>query len=333
MKTKVRLIYARKGILKDGTGLVQIEVYFGGGIRRYISTGVYITPDQWDKNKIKPLTSDLIRSQRLIDKQLAGLSDFEYELIRGGAAMTPELLDEYVKGKSTDFIIFMKDEIRNNLTTQENTKRVHNYALNLLTEYKSQIPFSSLDFNFVQAFDTFLRKKGLMEGTIEGTHKRIKRYLHLAINKGLLAKSPYKQFTIKRSISDRTSLTEEDIALIENYDTLDNAKHSFIKDLFLFMVYSGLRYSDLMALQPKHIVQGENGLEIELGRMVKVPFPVFIPLGDVFDGKGEAILKRYMANNEEYIFPRLSNQKFNQFMKELAYLAKVTKPCSCLNPL
>lgn len=35
-----------------------------------------------------------------------------------------------------------------------------------------------------------------------------------------------------------------------------------------------------------------------------------------------------MAREQEYIFPRLSNQKFNVYVKELAHFAKVTKPCS-----
>ena len=47
---KYRLIYNRKGKFRaDGTALIQIEVYDPNvKKRRYISTGIYVKPSQWD---------------------------------------------------------------------------------------------------------------------------------------------------------------------------------------------------------------------------------------------------------------------------------------------
>jgi len=46
-----RFVFNRKNKLnKNGQALIQLETYLNGK-RKYFSTGIYITPDQWDKKK------------------------------------------------------------------------------------------------------------------------------------------------------------------------------------------------------------------------------------------------------------------------------------------
>jgi len=51
-KAKYRLIFARKGLNASGKGLVQVEVYFDRQTRKYLSTGIYLNTEQWDKKKL-----------------------------------------------------------------------------------------------------------------------------------------------------------------------------------------------------------------------------------------------------------------------------------------
>ena len=95
--------------------------------------------------------------------------------------------------------------------------------------------------------------------------------------------------------------------------------------MFLFSCYSGLRFSDLMNLKPEHIQHTGEGLEIALHKMVKIPQPVFIPLHMVFKGKGESILKKYLSDKTEYIFPRITGQKANEYLKTVARDASISK--------
>ena len=50
-KARYKPIHNRKGKLNSkGEALVQIEAYFTGK-RKYISTGIYVTPNQWDNKQ------------------------------------------------------------------------------------------------------------------------------------------------------------------------------------------------------------------------------------------------------------------------------------------
>jgi hypothetical protein len=51
-KARYKLVYNRKGKLgKDKRALIQIEIYLDSK-RKYISTGIYLRPEQWDsKNR------------------------------------------------------------------------------------------------------------------------------------------------------------------------------------------------------------------------------------------------------------------------------------------
>ena len=95
--------------------------------------------------------------------------------------------------------------------------------------------------------------------------------------------------------------------------------------MFLFSIYSGLRFSDLMNLKADHIQMTGEKYEIALHKMVKVPQPVFIPLHMVFQGKGESILQKYLSDKTEYIFPRITGQKANEYLKTICHDAKVKK--------
>ncbi len=49
-----RFIYNRKGQLnKDGKALVQLEIYQDRK-RKFFSTGIYLTPKQWDASRQRP---------------------------------------------------------------------------------------------------------------------------------------------------------------------------------------------------------------------------------------------------------------------------------------
>lgn len=74
-------------------------------------------------------------------------------------------------------------------------------------------------------------------------------------------------------------------------------------------------------LGPQHIQKTQEGYEIALHRMVKVPQPVFIPLHAIFDGKAEKIIETYGVP-----LPRITNQKANEYLKIICQLTGITKP-------
>lgn len=93
-----------------------------------------------------------------------------------------------------------------------------------------------------------------------------------------------------------------------------------IRDMFLFCCYTGLRYSDGIALEKKNIRVGDHGgLFVEIPLMQKVDMPVYLPLHILFDGKPQQIAMKYQDNDSLYLFGKpVTNQYFNRELKTIA---------------
>lgn len=113
-KALYNVVYNRKkSLLSNGTALVQIEAYLRGR-KKYFSTNIYITPDQWDKKHRK------IRNHPnaiLLNKEIATfgttLESVELERRNGGKSFTLDNLADYLNGKLTNsFTKFMTMEVK-----------------------------------------------------------------------------------------------------------------------------------------------------------------------------------------------------------------------------
>ena len=103
---------------------------------------------------------------------------------------------------------------------------------------------------------------------------------------------------------------------------LDIPRLASIRDIFIFSCFTGIAYSDICRLRKDQIISdSDNGLYIHLYR-AKTNHPAFIPLlpqarkmVSLYIGKGES----------EYLFPTISNQKSNAYLKELADICHIRK--------
>ncbi|OUP06685.1 hypothetical protein B5F34_13435 [Mediterranea sp. An20] len=92
--------------------------------------------------------------------------------------------------------------------------------------------------------------------------------------------------------------------------------------LMLLSCFTGIAYSDICRLRKDQIISDpDKGMYIHLYR-TKTNHPAFIPLlpqarkmVSLYIGKGES----------EYLFPTISNQKSNAYLKELADICHIRK--------
>ena len=80
------------------------------------------------------------------------------------------------------FLTFFKEEIANS-SLKESTRQNHLSTLELLQEFKKEVLFTDLTFEFVSSFDNYLQSKGYHLNTIAKHMKHLKRYINVAINK------------------------------------------------------------------------------------------------------------------------------------------------------
>ena len=174
------LVYNRKKSLnKRGVALVQVEAYLNRK-KKYFSTKVYLRPDQWDAKKLlvkNHPNADALN--RLIYEFMAMIEKRELELWQQGKPITLEILKEMLSEQQeqedkSSFIPFFKQEVMTS-GLKESTKRNHLSTLALLQDFKKNVTFSDLTFEFVSSFEYFLQSKGYHTNTIAKHMKHLKR--------------------------------------------------------------------------------------------------------------------------------------------------------------
>ncbi len=99
----------------------------------------------------------------------------------------------------------------------------------------------------------------------------------------------------------------------------------YVKDLFVFSCYTGLSYIDVMNLQPNNIRIGINGMNWIITQREKTTTPVRIPILS----QAQVLIDKYKDHprsaNKGTIFPNISNQKLNSYLKEIADVCEIDK--------
>ncbi len=314
-----------------GTLSIYLQVYMSREHRRNINTGIFVQKDQWDPNAGMPRTNtdDLRKVTKSLIALRRKIEDAETELMMQGDNLRPwhinTLLDDAKPKPSMLFMVFIENQIKDDTRLSHETKRSHRYTLQLIKDYRPEAMISQLNYEFVLGFDRFLNSRSLHPNTIEGHHRRCRKYCILAEKMGLLIKSPYRDFKMKKIPTLRQALTENELNRIAGMDYRANLRMHRIQQAFLFCCYTGLRYGEWSGLLPEHIVTSPEGYEITLHKVRKYPTPVFLPLGTLFSGKPNEIFIREYLSPTGLKMPKIHNTKINRGLKEIAYDAGINK--------
>ena len=154
---------------------------------------------------------------------------------------------------------------------------------------------------------------------------KLKCVFNIAVRKDILVKNPFSDFKIKEVKSTRSFLTQEELEAIEAHPLSDNPSLIRVRDIFLWSVYTGLRWSDSMSLTEKNIYKDKKGRYwIDVQSQIKTNEPVLLPMLK----QAQDIYEKYSECREitKFILPRLSNQKVNANLKEICRLVGINKP-------
>ncbi len=94
-----------------------------------------------------------------------------------------------------------------------------------------------------------------------------------------------------------------------------------IRDVFLFCCYTGFAFADVEKLKPAEIAIGIDGSKWIFTNRQKTDTLSRIPLLPV----AIDILEKYKDHSSEKVLPVLSNQKYNDYLKEIAGICDINK--------
>lgn len=175
----------------------------------------------------------------------------------------------------------------------------------------------------VHDFEIYLRTiVGHNQNTAIKTMKTLKTIILFGRSIGLLNHDPFHGIKFHYQTVDRGFLTDSELTRIAKKDMSHIPRLELVRDIFLFSCFTGLAYIDVSNLTPDNIVL-IDGNDWIMTRRQKTNIASNILLLDV----PKQIISKY--NHQTYregkLFPILSNQKVNSYLKEIADICGIKK--------
>jgi site-specific recombinase XerD len=311
------------------------------GERAEFSIKKSIAEKNWVAGKMKGTSDDAKSLNSYIKQVEAKVFEHYRELLAVDKLVTAEgLKNAYLGIKPDQYSLLhlieyhnthLKDTIewgtlKNYMTTQRYIKEFLKGHVKA-----SDILLAHLSYKFLADFEFFLRSyKPLDHHTPMGNNtvmkhiERLRKMINLAIKNEWLERDPFAKFQAKFIRNDREFLSEQDIEKIEQKE-FKVLRLQWAKDLFIFSCYTGLAYCDVMRLTPQNISLGIDGEHWIMTSRKKTNQPVRVPLLP----KARELVEKYRNHPKALaagtLFPNLSNQKLNAYLKEIADFCGIDK--------
>ncbi|MEQ8682520.1 MAG: site-specific integrase, partial [Cyclobacteriaceae bacterium] len=190
---------------------------------------------------------------------------------------------------------------------------------------------SELSYKFITDFEFYLRnykpkdhQKPLGNNGVMKHLERFRKMVTMAVKMEWVSRDPFDKYQLKFHRVDRGFLDAEELETLENKD-FKIVRLQWVRDLFVFSCYTGLAYIDAMNLTPSNITIGIDGEYWLSTCRQKTDQPVRVPILP----KAWEIIEKYKTHpralQKGTVFPVISNQKLNSYLKEIADLCGIEK--------
>jgi site-specific recombinase XerD len=326
---------------KEGKAPIYLRITVNGK-KIEKATGFFIKPSEWDRNKHKAKLAS--PSSSMINGYIASTETKVLQLqnnlcVTGNSAISAEFVRQELLGISPEKKTLLQlFDYHNNQIKQQIGKdfRIGTYKHYTTTRNKvasfldhcyraNDFPLESLSHKFVTDFEFYLKTvENLASNTAMKKIKQLKKVVSLALANEWIEKNPFANFKCSYKEPKREALTRDEINLLASKqfstDRLIN-----IRDIFLFGCYTGLRFSDIKKLTPLNIIKGIDGEKWLTVDTIKTGDRCNIPLLP----EALQIIEKYKTNREslhkQVLFPVRSNQKVNEYLKEIADITGIKK--------
>ena len=352
MNIKRNIIFTLESRKKDGVLItenvpIRMRVNFASK-RIEFTTGYRIDAAKWDadkqrvkngcSNKLKQSASEINASLLEYYTEIQSIfKRFEVEDVMPTPEQIKEAFNALCKPVSEEpkpkkealpcdffqvFDDFVEDCGRQNdwtNSTYEKFAAVKNHLIN----FRNELTFDFFDEKGLNDYVTYLRDiKEMRNSTIGKQLSFLKWFLRWAFKKGLHQNNAYDSYKPKLKSTQKKIifLTWEELNKLREFE-IPAAKQALdrVRDVFLFQCFTGLRYSDVFNLRKSDI----KGDHIEV-TTVKTSDSLIIELNK----HSKAILDKYkdVAFEDDKVLPVITNQKMNDYLKELAEMAGIDEP-------
>lgn len=305
--------------------------------KQQFSTGLNLTPELWDveSQRAKGYSIEIQLLNRQLQEIYSELIRIEKQLYDEGCTISIEEIYARYRNKSTEHTLFeiYKERLRKmealvgkeyTPATLKKFKEVYAHVQEYVAERfgVKDIPLKQLGYTFIKQYEEFLLERGLKPITINKIIQRLRQMITYALRCNYIQRDPFVDYKPLKERKQLVFLTQDELDKLEGYH-FSQERLEQVKNIYLFSVYTGLAYNEAVNLRHDHIFRGFDGRNwITLTRQ-KTDREFSVPLLPQAE-KLIGILAESRVN-DGYVLPRISNQKINSYLKEIAEIVGIHK--------
>ncbi len=245
-------------------------------------------------------------------------------IFTGGIAQQHTIL-EVLKLHNEDLKKRIGIDVASSTWTKFNTleKKLALYITKQLN--KTDFYLHQLDYTFISNFEYFLRSVEKIKSNTTMKYVRMtKKIMNDAVRKNWLDKNPFQAFKCKFRWPEKEVITWDELNILMERD-FAMERLQLVKDYFVFSYFTGLAYIDVVNLKPSSITVGLDGNPWLMFNRQKTGIIVRVPLLD----QVLPIIQKYKSHpsalHRNKMFPGISNQKMNSYLKEIGDICGIRK--------
>ena len=308
-----------------------------------LSTSIFICPESWDNDRqqVAGRSEETKILNNRLNKISSKIQDVYSQLASKGEPFSILNVKDKLLGISNEKgvlevldIIVEGIEARVGNDYSEGTLKHYKTTRERLIKFlkkrfgRNDIDLSLVDYNFLNSFDIYLKTEyQLKPNTALTYHKHLKKALNTGMAMNLISNNPYSSFKVSRNETHRDYLTIQELEQIRNKE-ISTLRMETVRDIFIFACFTGLGYSELKKLNGTHIHSGNDGGKWIIIDRTKTDIRCRVPLLP----QAIVILQKYenspITQNLVKLLPVNSNQKMNEYLKELAGICGINKNLS-----
>ena len=322
---------------KEGKSPVMLRIFLGGEMTNFGTTKIFVKKSLWSNatSRLRGRTAEALSVNAALDAISTTLHGI-YRKYENNESLSLDLIRTVYFGKNREFTSFLPvfdkflEDIKQRVgktigadSLQKYSVLRRHFAEFLMYKYsRKDIGLNEFTPAVVQDFHLYMSTvTGCAYNTSVKKVKTLKTITIYAQKRGFLLHDPFVNHHFHMEPVDRGFLTDEEILRVANKD-LGIQRLELVRDIFIFSCFTGLAYIDVANLTPDHIVTMDDKQWIMTKRQ-KTSVETNVLLLDI----PRAIIAKYSHKTyrDGKLFPVLTNQKTNSYLKEIADLCGIKK--------
>lgn len=322
----IKIFINDKSPKKNGKCAVYLIVHLDYKSLKF-NTGVSCEKEKWDyKNKrIKGKSKQAKDDNLIIEECKARMNDIFVRYRLQHVHLTPELLKNEWKNpaRRINFYSFFDEALKERKKElAPGTYKHHKSVIEIMKGYRTELAFSEITPDFISKYSRWLKSELNNDvNTIHGKMRVFRTYLNIAVRKGIIPENPFNQVKLKKASVNRSYLSASELKVLWKIYTnkkLSDAKLKVLRH-FLFMCFTGIRISDLKAIEASN-VHGKmlifNATKTKSMKKSLNRVPLNKYARRLIKDEGRTFGK---------LFDTISEQKMNSYIKLIITAAKIKK--------